>query len=117
MAALLLASPLQAATLRHHWKFDEAYGSTVADSAGSVTMRIAGGSTGWVARQEGGAFGFNGSNYAVPLAKDNVYNPGSRDAVAIASWFDRAQVFRPSAWSAFGTDDLMGADLRACASF
>jgi L-fucose isomerase len=30
---------------------------------------------------------------------------------------DRAQVFRPSAWSAFGTDDLMGADFRACANF
>jgi L-fucose isomerase len=30
---------------------------------------------------------------------------------------DRARVFRPSAWSAFGTDDLMGADFRACANF
>jgi L-fucose isomerase len=30
---------------------------------------------------------------------------------------DRAQVFRPSAWSAFGTDDLTGADFRACANF
>ena len=27
------------------------------------------------------------------------------------------QVFRPSAWSAFGTSDLEGADYRACASF
>ena len=30
---------------------------------------------------------------------------------------DRARVFRPSAWSAFGTDDPMGADFRACANF
>ena len=30
---------------------------------------------------------------------------------------DRARVFRPSAWAAFGTDDLMGADFRACANF
>ena len=30
---------------------------------------------------------------------------------------DRAQVFRPSAWAAFGTDDLMGADFRACTNF
>jgi L-fucose isomerase len=30
---------------------------------------------------------------------------------------DRAQIFRPSAWAAFGTDDLMGADFRACANF
>ena len=30
---------------------------------------------------------------------------------------DRAQVFRPSAWAAFGTDDLMGADFRACSNF
>lgn len=30
---------------------------------------------------------------------------------------DRAQVFRPSSWAAFGTDDLMGADFRACANF
>ena len=30
---------------------------------------------------------------------------------------ERARVFRPSAWSAFGTDDLIGADFRACANF
>jgi L-fucose isomerase len=30
---------------------------------------------------------------------------------------DRAKVFRPSAWAAFGTDDLMGADFRACGNF
>jgi L-fucose isomerase len=30
---------------------------------------------------------------------------------------DEAQVFRPSAWNAFGTDDLTGADFRACANF
>lgn len=30
---------------------------------------------------------------------------------------DRARVFRPSAWAAFGTDDLMGADFRACGNF
>ena len=30
---------------------------------------------------------------------------------------DRARIFRPSAWAAFGTDDLMGADFRACANF
>ena len=29
----------------------------------------------------------------------------------------RERVFRPSAWAAFGTDDLMGADFRACANF
>jgi len=27
------------------------------------------------------------------------------------------RVFRPSAWNAFGTADLEGADFRACASF
>jgi len=30
---------------------------------------------------------------------------------------DAAQVFRPSAWSAFGVSDLEGADYRACANF
>jgi len=30
---------------------------------------------------------------------------------------DQAQVFRPSAWTAFGTADLEGADFRACANF
>jgi L-fucose isomerase len=30
---------------------------------------------------------------------------------------EAAQIFRPSAWAAFGTDDLMGADFRACANF
>ncbi len=30
---------------------------------------------------------------------------------------DRARVFRPSAWNAFGTDDLEGADFRACENF
>jgi L-fucose isomerase len=30
---------------------------------------------------------------------------------------DPARIFRPSAWAAFGTDDLMGADFRACANF
>ena len=30
---------------------------------------------------------------------------------------DAPQVFRPSAWTAFGTDDLEGADFRACANF
>ena len=27
------------------------------------------------------------------------------------------KIFRPSAWAAFGTDDLTGADFRACANF
>ena len=30
---------------------------------------------------------------------------------------DRERVFRPSAWTAFGTSDLEGADFRACANF
>ena len=30
---------------------------------------------------------------------------------------DEAALFRPSAWSAFGTDDFTGADYRACANF
>ncbi|MFZ4483631.1 MAG: L-fucose isomerase [Chthoniobacterales bacterium] len=30
---------------------------------------------------------------------------------------EASQIFRPSAWAAFGTDDLMGADFRACANF
>lgn len=30
---------------------------------------------------------------------------------------DERTIFRPSAWSAFGTDDLTGADYRACANF
>lgn len=30
---------------------------------------------------------------------------------------DASRVFRPAAWSAFGTDDLEGADYRACAAY
>ena len=30
---------------------------------------------------------------------------------------NESQVFRPSAWAAFGTDDLTGADFRACQNF
>jgi L-fucose isomerase len=30
---------------------------------------------------------------------------------------DEERIFRPSAWSAFGTHDPEGADYRACASF
>jgi L-fucose isomerase len=30
---------------------------------------------------------------------------------------DNANLFRPSAWSAFGTEDATGADYRACANF
>jgi len=30
---------------------------------------------------------------------------------------DEADVFRPSAWTAFGAHELMGADYRACANF
>jgi L-fucose isomerase len=29
----------------------------------------------------------------------------------------RARIFRPSAWNAFGTADPEGADFRACAAF
>jgi L-fucose isomerase len=30
---------------------------------------------------------------------------------------DETKIYRPSAWSAFGTADLEGADFRACANF
>jgi L-fucose isomerase len=30
---------------------------------------------------------------------------------------DEEQIFRPSAWNAFGTADLEGADFRACAAY
>jgi L-fucose isomerase len=30
---------------------------------------------------------------------------------------EESALFRPSAWSQFGTDDLSGADYRACANF
>jgi len=30
---------------------------------------------------------------------------------------DRARIFRPSVWSACGTNDLMGVDFRASANF
>jgi L-fucose isomerase len=30
---------------------------------------------------------------------------------------EQPKIFRPSAWAAFGTADLEGADYRACANF
>ena len=30
---------------------------------------------------------------------------------------EREKVFRPSAWTSFATEDLEGADFRACANF
>jgi L-fucose/D-arabinose isomerase len=30
---------------------------------------------------------------------------------------EEERIFRPSAWSAFGTADLMGADYRACQAY
>jgi len=30
---------------------------------------------------------------------------------------EEERIFRPSAWSAFGTEDLEGADFRACKNF
>ena len=42
-----VSTSLSGATLLHHWKFDEASGSSVADSVGSANMLINGSSTGW----------------------------------------------------------------------
>jgi GH35 family endo-1,4-beta-xylanase len=90
--ALLLtacvSTSLSAANLLHHWKFDEASGSSVADSVGSANMLIDGLSTGWATGKDGGAFTFDGSNYAKTAANDLVTNPSA--SVAIAGWFKTA---------------------------
>ena len=83
-----VSTSLSGATLLHHWKFDEASGSSVADSVGSANMLINGSSTGWTNGKDGGAFTFDGSNYAKTAANDLVTNPSS--SVAIAGWFKTA---------------------------
>lgn len=55
-----------------------------------------------------------------------VYGHHGKDLITLASMFripvsmhniDDADIFRPHAWSAFGTKDLEGADYRACANY
>lgn len=90
--SLLLAAgvstSLSAANILHHWKFDEASGSAVLDSVGSADMAILGNATGWAAGKDGGAFAFDGTNYAKTSTNDLVTNPSS--SVAITGWFRTA---------------------------
>lgn len=85
LAWFALTVPAGAATLLHHWPFDEGAGSAVSDPVGSADMGISGVTTGWTAGKVGGAYRFAGSNYAVTTSKDAVASPGS--AVAMAGWF------------------------------
>ena len=80
-----LSISLTGANLLHHWAFDEASGSSVADSVGSANILIDGSSTGWTNGKYGGAFTFDGSNYARTPTNDSVTNPSA--SVAIAGWF------------------------------
>ena len=87
-ALLLLAcfsTLLTGANLLHHWTFDEVSGSSVADSAGSADMSINGSSNSWTNGKAGGAFIFDGGNYARTPTNDSVTNPSP--SVAIAGWF------------------------------
>ena len=52
-ATLLLTSSASAASLLHHWTFDEASGSVVADSVGSAEMSIVGSNAGWTSGKDG----------------------------------------------------------------
>ena len=83
-----VSTALSGANLLHHWKFDEASGSLVSDSVGSANMSINGSSTGWTNGKDGGAFTFDGSNYAKTTTNDSVTNPSA--SVAIAGWFKTA---------------------------
>lgn len=85
---LTIVQVAAAANLVHHWTFDEGSGSAVADSVGSADMLISGSSTGWTTGKDGGAFAFDGTNYAKTTADDLVTNPTS--SVAIAGWFKTA---------------------------
>ena len=80
-----LSTLLTGANLLHHWTFDEGSGSLVNDSVGSANMSINGSSTGWTNGKAGGAFTFDGSNYARTDNSDLVTSPSS--SVAIAGWF------------------------------
>jgi endo-1,4-beta-xylanase len=82
---LVMPHVLVAATLEHHWRFEEGSGSVVSDSAGSADLTITGVTTGWSAGREGGAYFFDGTNYAQSTLKDVVTDPGSE--VAVAGWF------------------------------
>lgn len=98
-ALLLLAclsTPLTGANLLHHWTFDEGSGSSVADSAGSADMSINGSSAGWTNGKDGGAFTFDGSNYAKTTVSDSVTNPSS--SVAITGWFKAAANVADRSW-------------------
>lgn len=86
MAVGWTASP--AATLRHHWTFDEGGGAAVHDAVGGADMSLVADPTGWTTGRESGAYAFNGSNYAQTDARDTVSNPGG--SVAIAGWFRTA---------------------------
>ena len=98
-ALLLLAclsTSLTGATLLHHWTFDEGSGSLVADSVGSANMSINGTSNSWTNGKAGGAFTFDGSNYARTDTSDIVTNPSS--SVAIAGWFKTAANVADRSW-------------------
>ena len=69
-------------------------------------------------------------SYAVYLLQcttiDFVYGHIGKDLITLASMFrmpvalhniDDKDIYRPHAWSAFGTKDLEGADYRACAHY
>lgn len=83
-----LSIPLTGANLLHHWKFDEGSGSLMADSVGSANMSINGSSTSWANGKDGGAFTFDGSNYARTPTNDLVTNLSA--SVAITGWFKTA---------------------------
>lgn len=85
---LLAATSLSAATLQHHWTFDEGSGSVVADSVGNADMSIQGTNTAWTTGKVGSAYAFNGTNHAATNTNDQVTNPSG--AVAIAGWFRTA---------------------------
>ena len=88
LAAGLGCGVLPAATLRHHWNFDEGAGGVVADSVGDADLSIRGNAVGWTSGRDGGAFAFDGSSFAQTDRNDDVANPVG--GVAVAGWFRTA---------------------------
>lgn len=91
-----LSISLTGANLLHHWTFDEGSGSLVADSVGSANMSINGSSNSWTNGKAGGAFTFDGSNYAKTTSSDLVTNPSA--SVAITGWFKAAANVADRSW-------------------
>ena len=91
-----LSISLTGANLLHHWTFDEGSGNLVADSVGSANMSINGSSTSWTNGKAGGAFTFDGSNYAKTTVSDSVTNPSS--SVAITGWFKASANVADRSW-------------------